>query len=183
MSTHSVLVPPPSKPRMYRTETEYARTASAKNACLARRFQKNSGLAVAGTYNPLRDADSYCRPCHCRGVPAGGYGAGDAVPAAVARCSRLFFGRADGALVGAGVFDCRYGDIDADDYRDACDFVCREPDILAAGFWVFDWTGADCLTAFARLLSWRVFHRVCGDRKTIWREDAVGGGDYVSCDA
>src|SRR6267154_342592 len=163
MSTHSVFVPPPSKPRMYLTETEYARNDRGKNGATVARFQKNSGSDVAGTYNPLRDADSSSRSGDCGDVPAGGDGARNAFPAAVAGCSRLFLGWADGALVGAGVFDCGHGDFDADDHWDAGDFLWRESNISATSPGVFNWPSTDCVVALARLLSRGVFNCVCAD--------------------
>src|SRR5260370_24725660 len=88
-----------------------------------RTFPQRPGGAV----RKKLDAHPSTGPGDCHRVPAWRYRAGDALPPWPAKCHRLFFGRPQCAVVGAGVFHRRNGNLNAYDHRHARHRLRREP--------------------------------------------------------
>ena len=115
----------------------------------------------------ILDAHPSARPCHCHCLFARRYRAGDAFPPRPAKRHGLFSGRPHRAVVGAGVFDRRNGNLHPHDHRHAGHRLRRKSHLSSAGLRLPDRPRAHRIAAVARIFSRRIFHRLRADRKAL----------------
>src|SRR6266849_5123993 len=118
-----------------------------------RTFPQRATVAAETTIH----AHPSARPCHCRRLPVRCDRAGDAFPPWPAKCQRLFSGRPHRAMVGAGVFDCRHGNLNTYHHRDAGDCLWRKPYLPSTSLRLSDWARGHRLVVASRPLSRSVF--------------------------